>query len=333
MANTMASGNYCTKNYMYPAIAAYIVDAMPQELIAKHQEELERIVGYRKLCLRMAYDRDYAIDESKLTIFQYLDVLAKRDRTPKQLPVWKSFCEWLRNMDEDLVAWDNRVSMSETADGVAIGISLVDIREVRWLVKSCGMIQLPWVISAVYDLDKRVRARLKAVVAQDNADKAVPYDSYKADAHYKGLLVRFAKEEVDKTETSSLPKDTTVIERIQRSFDRLKLVPEKQADGEYYIDYYGYQGLMLTNDFNNTICFKKAMPGDFTKTDFLIALAKVKEKEHTLDGEWTGAGAVLYTTSLSIYRIGLAGVVFRSFWKNFFRGYQKVEEELKNHKA
>lgn len=100
----------CDENYMYPAIAAYIIDAMPQELIAKHQDELERIVGYRKLCLRLAYDRDYVIDKSKLTLFQYLDVLAKRERTPKQLPVWEGFCEWLRNLDEDLVAWQRSPS-------------------------------------------------------------------------------------------------------------------------------------------------------------------------------------------------------------------------------
>lgn len=116
----------CDENYMYPAVATYIVDAMPLDLIAKHQEELERIAGYRKLSLRLAYDRDYAIDESKLTVFQYLDVLAKRDRTPKQLPVWKKFCDWLLGLNEDMVAWDNRVSISETAEGVVVGISLVD---------------------------------------------------------------------------------------------------------------------------------------------------------------------------------------------------------------
>jgi len=199
----------CEENISCPQVAAYMVANVPKEFVEKHLEELEGIVGYRKLCLRMASDSAYIIDESKLTLFQYLDVLARAGRMTEQHTIWKRFCDWLRDISEYSVSWDNHIRLEQADNGLVIELSLADIREVGWFVKSCGTLNFSDLICAVFDLDQRIQARLRETVEQDYASRQVPYDTSNADEHYKALLIQLAKEEVGNIETSSLPKNLT----------------------------------------------------------------------------------------------------------------------------
>jgi len=199
----------CEENISCPSVAAYMVDNMPIELIEKHLEELESIGGYRKLCLRMASNRAYIIDESKMTLFQYLDVLARTGRTTEQQPIWRRFCDWLQEASVYSVSWYNHMRFEQTNGDTSINLSLADIREVSWFIKSCGTLEFTDLICAVFDLDQRVQARLHKVLELDDANHQVPYDISNADEHYKSLLIQFAKEEISNIETSSLPKNLT----------------------------------------------------------------------------------------------------------------------------
>jgi len=199
----------CEENISCPQVAAYMVDNMPIEIVKQHKEVLEGIVGYRKLCLRMASDSTYIINEGKLTLFQYLDVLARTGRTTEQHPIWKRFCDWLRDISDYSVSWDNHIRLEQFGNGINIGLSLADIREVGWFVKLCGTLNFSELICAVFDLDQRIQAHLRETVKQYYANQLVPYDTGNADEHYKSLLIQYAKEEVGSIETSSLPKNLT----------------------------------------------------------------------------------------------------------------------------
>lgn len=315
----------CEKHLSHPDVATFMVDYMPQEYVDRHLDELERIVGYRKLCARLALVPNYTIDESKLTLFQYLDVLSKTNRTPKQQPIWDRLCEWFHNIDADEVSWESRSRYGWTEDNEASGLSLTNISEVRWLVKSCGAIHLPGLICAVYDLDQRVKERLRYTQIE------IPNDPIIAFAHYKKLLVEFAKEEIDNVDTSSLPKDVTVMQRLQPTFDRLKIVPQSQADGEFIIQFLDSEALMGTNDFTNTYYFKKALAVDCSKEAFLAAVEEIKEQpqyQRLVEGLWTDYEVQLCAQGMPVFHEGIAAPIFRSSWRRFISACEKAIEEL-----
>ncbi len=189
----------CDEHHRCPAVADYIVAQLPLKMVIEHQEELERIVGYRKVALRLAKeDPEFVIDAEKLTLFQYLDVLAKSGRGVGEYPVWKAFREWLLGLDPDLAVWETRAKITDTPEGIEVNLSLADISDVRWLVKSCGQLGLADVITSLYDLDKRAQALLQEFAKQAHSNHAIPYDSHKADRLLKNRLIGLAKEELDK---------------------------------------------------------------------------------------------------------------------------------------
>lgn len=315
----------CEKHLSHPDVATFMVDYMPQEYVDRHLDELERIVGYRKLCVRLALDPNYTIDESKLTLFQYLDVLSKTNRTPKQQPIWVRLCEWFHNIDADDVSWESRSPFGWTREYDASTLSLTDISEVRWFVKSCGAIHLPGLICAVYNLDQRVNARLRGSHGETSNAPIM------ADVQYKKLLVEFAKEEIDNIDTSSLPKDVTVMKRLQPTFDRLKIVPQSQADGEFLIKFLDSEALMGANDFTNTYYFKKALSVDCSKEAFLAVVDKIKEQpqyQRLIEGLWTDTDALLCAQGMPVFHEGIAAPIFRSSWRRFISACEKAIEEL-----
>lgn len=189
----------CDEYCRCPAIADYIVAQLPMEIVNKRQEELERVVGYRKLALRLAKESpEYVIDPSKLTLFQYLDAQAKSGRGARQYPVWENFCDWLQSLDPYMVVWEDKTRLSSEDGVISVGLSLADIREVRWLVKSCGRLGLADVVSALYRLDKKVQSRLQEFASREHANHALPYDRLKADSRFKKCLIQLAKDEIDK---------------------------------------------------------------------------------------------------------------------------------------
>lgn len=321
----------CEEHFSHPAVAAFMVDHMPNEYVDRHLEELERIIGYRKLCLRLARSIDYAIDESKLTLFQYLDVLSKSYRTPKQQAVWDKLCDWFRKVDANEVSWESgsRFGWAEHAD--ASILSLTDLSDIRWFVKSCGALHLTGLICAVYDLDQRVKARLQETKEREATVRQMSTDPLMAGAHYKKLLIQFAKEEIDNVDTSSLPKDVTVMQRLKPTFDRLGIVTQPQPDGEFLIEFLGNKALMGTNDFNNTYYFKKALPKSCSREAFLDAVSKVKENpqyQRLIDGLWTNTHALLYSHGMPVFHEGIAAPIFRSNWRYFLSAYEMVLKEL-----
>lgn len=321
----------CDKHVSHPDVASFMVDHMPKDYVDRRLDELERIVGYRKLCIRLACDKDYVIDETKLTLFQYLDVLSKSYRTPKQQIVWDKLCEWLRNTDADAVSLESHSRFGWTGHSAALIPSLTDLSEIRWFVKSCGAIHLTGLVCAVYELDQRVKSRMQETKERETTNQQISADPLMAEEHYKELLLQFAKEEIDNVDISSLPKDVTVMQRLQPTFDRLGIVPQPQSEGEFLIAFLDNEALMGTDDFTNTYYFKKALSVDCSKEAFFAAVDRILEHpqyQRLIEGLWTDTDAFLCAHGMPVNHEGIAAPIFRSGWKRFISAYDAVKEEI-----
>lgn len=72
----------CWKKTQNPVLAQVILLHIPDSFVLGEQERLAKAAGYPYVCARLCYHKDFRIDPSRLTIPEYLYVLAKSKKAP-----------------------------------------------------------------------------------------------------------------------------------------------------------------------------------------------------------------------------------------------------------
>lgn len=108
-----------------PAVGQVVVSHLPEAFVLEERDALSEAIGYVYVCTRLGRTKSFTIDKSRLSIPEYLYVLAKCGR-PVEPAAGKALLEeyldgdgWLPSRDVGLVFWAlGRMGMSEIIAGM-----------------------------------------------------------------------------------------------------------------------------------------------------------------------------------------------------------------------
>ena len=74
----------CWKRTHNPKVGRLVVENLPTEFILTEQENLARVLGYTAVCARLFNEEGFFVDRSRLSLPDYLYVIAKNNQTTKE---------------------------------------------------------------------------------------------------------------------------------------------------------------------------------------------------------------------------------------------------------